>query len=192
MAFQQLSYKKALFLAFCINCRFKSSKERYIDISKFEDSVHKEKKKNKLPDHLVQVLRFDLWDRLLESMSKLFIFCVISVFCVGLVAGQEAAVKKDGYDTKYDNINLDELLKNDRLRKNYVKCLLNEGPCTPDAQELKSKPKKSPNPIKVIIESITLLKDSLVRLASRRHSDKLLKMHREAKNRFRNSHTLSN
>lgn len=43
-----------------------------------------------------------------------------------------------GYDTKYDNIDLSELLKNDRLRKNYVKCLLNEGPCTPDGQELKS------------------------------------------------------
>lgn len=44
-----------------------------------------------------------------------------------------------GYDTKYDDIDLDEILKIDRLRHNYVKCLLGEGPCTPDGQELKSK-----------------------------------------------------
>lgn len=42
------------------------------------------------------------------------------------------------YESKYDGIDLDEVLVNDRLRTNYVKCLLNEGPCTPDAQELKS------------------------------------------------------
>lgn len=42
------------------------------------------------------------------------------------------------YESKYDSIDLDEMLANDRLRINYVKCLLNEGPCTPDAQELKS------------------------------------------------------
>lgn len=44
----------------------------------------------------------------------------------------------DGYDTKYDNINLDDVLTNDRLLKNYVNCLLGEGPCSPDGQELKS------------------------------------------------------
>lgn len=44
-----------------------------------------------------------------------------------------------GYETKYDDVDLDELLKNDRLRHAYVKCLLGEGPCTPDGQELKSK-----------------------------------------------------
>lgn len=42
------------------------------------------------------------------------------------------------YTTKYDNINLNDLMKNDRMRKNYVSCLLNEGPCTPDGSELKS------------------------------------------------------
>lgn len=41
------------------------------------------------------------------------------------------------YESKYDNIDLDKVLANDRLRTNYVKCLLNEGPCTPDAVELK-------------------------------------------------------
>lgn len=66
--------------------------------------------------------------------------------------------KSQGYETKYDDIDLDELLKNDRLRHNYIKCLLSEGiltpninktrqkfnnkkkhlgPCSPDGQELK-------------------------------------------------------
>ncbi|KAL1463661.1 hypothetical protein WDU94_015395 [Cyamophila willieti] len=42
------------------------------------------------------------------------------------------------YTTKYDNINLDEILANDRLVSSYIKCLLDEGTCTPDGAELKS------------------------------------------------------
>ena len=44
---------------------------------------------------------------------------------------------KEDYGTKFDNINVDELLKNERLFNNYVKCLKNIGPCTPDGKELK-------------------------------------------------------
>lgn len=67
---------------------------------------------------------------------------VLSVLYITIVRGDErnASAKIGGkYETKYDNIDLDELLENNRLRKNYIKCLLGEGPCTPDAQELKSK-----------------------------------------------------
>lgn len=42
------------------------------------------------------------------------------------------------YTTKYDNIDLDEIIKSDRLLKNYVNCLLDKGKCTPDGAELKS------------------------------------------------------
>lgn len=41
------------------------------------------------------------------------------------------------YTTKYDNIDLDEIIKSDRLLKNYVNCLLEKGKCTPDGAELK-------------------------------------------------------
>ncbi|XP_018321499.1 ejaculatory bulb-specific protein 3 [Agrilus planipennis] len=41
------------------------------------------------------------------------------------------------YTTKYDNIDLDEIIKSERLLKNYVNCLLDDGPCTPDGNELK-------------------------------------------------------
>ncbi|KXJ81669.1 hypothetical protein RP20_CCG017540 [Aedes albopictus] len=41
------------------------------------------------------------------------------------------------YDSKYDNVNLDEIFKSTRLINNYINCLKNVGPCTPDAKELK-------------------------------------------------------
>nr|QLI62041.1 chemosensory protein 10 [Streltzoviella insularis] len=41
------------------------------------------------------------------------------------------------YTTKYDNVNLDEILASDRLLTGYINCLLDKGPCTPDGKELK-------------------------------------------------------
>ncbi|XP_011177222.1 uncharacterized protein LOC105208856 isoform X1 [Zeugodacus cucurbitae] len=41
------------------------------------------------------------------------------------------------YDTKFDNIDLDEVLNQERLLRNYIKCLENTGPCTPDSKMLK-------------------------------------------------------
>lgn len=43
------------------------------------------------------------------------------------------------YTTKYDNVNVDTILENDRVLNNYIKCLMEEGPCTPEGRELKSK-----------------------------------------------------
>lgn len=42
------------------------------------------------------------------------------------------------YTTKYDNIDIDQILSNDRLFTNYYNCLLDKGKCSPDGQELKS------------------------------------------------------
>lgn len=41
------------------------------------------------------------------------------------------------YTTKYDSIDLDQILKSDRLFNNYFKCLMDKGKCTPDGSELK-------------------------------------------------------
>lgn len=46
---------------------------------------------------------------------------------------------KQKYTTKYDNIDLENVVKNERLLKTYVDCLLEKGRCTPDGLELKSK-----------------------------------------------------
>lgn len=61
---------------------------------------------------------------------KLLIVVVCVIF--GVVSAQKPA-----YTTKYDGVNLDEILKSDRLLNNYFKCLMETGKCTPDGNELK-------------------------------------------------------
>ncbi|CAH0550933.1 unnamed protein product [Brassicogethes aeneus] len=41
------------------------------------------------------------------------------------------------YTIKYDNVNLDQILKSDRLMMNYINCVLDKGKCTSDGAELK-------------------------------------------------------
>ncbi|KAJ8925792.1 hypothetical protein NQ315_009642 [Exocentrus adspersus] len=48
-----------------------------------------------------------------------------------------ARAAENKYTTKYDNVDLDEIIKSERLLKNYVNCLLDKGKCTPDGTELK-------------------------------------------------------
>ncbi|XP_066152321.1 ejaculatory bulb-specific protein 3-like [Euwallacea fornicatus] len=59
------------------------------------------------------------------------VFLVLIYFGVGI----EGDVKK--YSSMYDNIDYNEIIKSDRLLKNYVNCLMERGTCTPDANELK-------------------------------------------------------
>ncbi|KAK9892195.1 hypothetical protein WA026_019000 [Henosepilachna vigintioctopunctata] len=41
------------------------------------------------------------------------------------------------YTNKYDKIDIDALIKNERLLKHYVNCLLDREKCRPDGEELK-------------------------------------------------------
>lgn len=50
---------------------------------------------------------------------------------------QESAT--NSYDSKFDNVDIDEILNQERLLNNYIKCLESQGPCTPDAKMLKGK-----------------------------------------------------
>ncbi|XP_018563014.1 ejaculatory bulb-specific protein 3-like [Anoplophora glabripennis] len=47
------------------------------------------------------------------------------------------AYARPEYTTKYDNIDLDEILRNERLLKSYFQCLEGTKSCTKDGQELK-------------------------------------------------------
>nr|AGZ04911.1 chemosensory protein 1 [Sogatella furcifera] len=59
------------------------------------------------------------------------------VVCLSTIAVQiQAAPEEAQYTTKYDKINLDEILNNDRLFKSYFGCLMG-GKCTPDGQTLR-------------------------------------------------------
>uniref|UniRef100_T1H8I5 Uncharacterized protein n=1 Tax=Rhodnius prolixus TaxID=13249 RepID=T1H8I5_RHOPR len=44
------------------------------------------------------------------------------------------------YTSKYDNIDVDKILTNDRILSQYIKCLMDEGNCTNDGKELKTLP----------------------------------------------------
>ncbi|XP_055545336.1 ejaculatory bulb-specific protein 3-like [Wyeomyia smithii] len=57
---------------------------------------------------------------------------VIALALLAMVAAQDSQ-----YTTKYDNIDVEEILRSDRLFNNYYKCLMDEGVCTPEGNELK-------------------------------------------------------
>nr|QEE83331.1 chemosensory protein 12 [Ophraella communa] len=59
--------------------------------------------------------------------------CVIS-FVVIVTADKQ---KDEKYTTKYDNIEVDKILNNDRLLRNYVDCLVHGTHCTKDGEVLK-------------------------------------------------------
>lgn len=59
--------------------------------------------------------------------------CVL-VLCAFATVAFAAA---DHYTTKYDNIDIDAILANERLTTNYVNCLLDKGKCNEDGKTLK-------------------------------------------------------
>lgn len=65
---------------------------------------------------------------------KIFIANLTLLVVIAVVVAQEETGK---YTSKFDSIDLDEILKSDRLFKSYLQCLLDEGRCTPDGNELK-------------------------------------------------------
>ncbi|KAL3289149.1 hypothetical protein HHI36_003586 [Cryptolaemus montrouzieri] len=58
-------------------------------------------------------------------LSVCALMCIYSVFC------------DEKYSSKFENIDLDEILHNDRLLNAYYKCLMDQGTCTPEGEELK-------------------------------------------------------
>ncbi|THK33220.1 ejaculatory bulb-specific protein 3 [Diachasma alloeum] len=61
-------------------------------------------------------------------MRRLIFFVLIAV---------ALAEERPMYTTKYDKFDIDSIIKNDRLFKNYIDCLMDEKPCTPEGNEFK-------------------------------------------------------
>ncbi|XP_044745568.1 ejaculatory bulb-specific protein 3-like isoform X1 [Coccinella septempunctata] len=57
---------------------------------------------------------------------------VLVVTCAVLVTCEE-----EQYDSKFDNIDLDEIFKSERLIKNYHECFMERGNCTPQGAAIK-------------------------------------------------------
>ncbi|KAG8243794.1 ejaculatory bulb-specific protein 3-like [Homalodisca vitripennis] len=60
------------------------------------------------------------------------------MYAVVVLAGLVVlAVTGQKYTTKYDGVDIDNILHNDRLLNNYFNCIMDKGKCSPDGQELK-------------------------------------------------------
>lgn len=64
----------------------------------------------------------------------------LAVFCLAVVISVVYALPAEQYTNKFDNIDVDQILHNDRLLKRYVDCLLDKPNvrCPAEAIELKS------------------------------------------------------
>lgn len=66
---------------------------------------------------------------------KTIILTCFAVALLSIVYGQDG----DKYPTKYDNVDLDDFLKNKRLLNSYVDCVLDNGTCTQEGTLIKGK-----------------------------------------------------
>ncbi|XP_068620584.1 uncharacterized protein [Battus philenor] len=69
---------------------------------------------------------------LTNAYFKMNSFVVLCLFAVVAISAAEQ------YTDRYDNVDLDEILGNRRLLVPYIKCILDEGKCSPDGKELKA------------------------------------------------------
>nr|AKW47185.1 chemosensory protein 12 [Chrysopa pallens] len=63
---------------------------------------------------------------------KLTIIVSVIVLTITIVYAQQ-----ESYPTKFDNIDVNAILSNERLLNNYIDCLEEKGKCTPEGEELK-------------------------------------------------------
>lgn len=66
----------------------------------------------------------------MKNVALIALFLGVVVVC---------SAQQDKYTTRYDGIDIDQILRSDRLFNNYFNCLMDKGKCTPDGRELKSK-----------------------------------------------------
>ncbi|KAG5885080.1 hypothetical protein JTB14_036649 [Gonioctena quinquepunctata] len=67
----------------------------------------------------------------------IFLFTLL-VGLVVVTAHNEDRSKAPNYPTKYDNIDLESILSNFRILRNYIDCCLDKKTCTTDGAELKT------------------------------------------------------
>ncbi|KAJ8670411.1 hypothetical protein QAD02_001670 [Eretmocerus hayati] len=74
-------------------------------------------------------------------MATTTTMCLLVIIAVGPLNCDAAALSEEKvYSDKYDNINVDDILKNERKRENYYNCFIGKAPCiTPDARFFKER-----------------------------------------------------
>lgn len=68
------------------------------------------------------------------SMSPPAIVLFAAVILLRAVTGQSQTALQ-----RLENIDVDKILGNNRILTNYVRCFLDEGACSPEARDFKSK-----------------------------------------------------
>nr|AXB87335.1 chemosensory protein 1 [Tropidothorax elegans] len=65
--------------------------------------------------------------------------CLLAIVLIGVVCAVQLAEARpeDKYTSKYDNINVDEVLANDRLYQKYFGCLMGTITCASDGKYLR-------------------------------------------------------
>nr|AYN07342.1 chemosensory protein 14 [Yemma signatus] len=78
-------------------------------------------------------------------MSRMVASLCLVVLIGALCCFQDVSSQEEGgkYTNKYDNVDLDSILQNDRLYKNYFNCLIGEGKCAPEGLEIKKNLKEA-------------------------------------------------
>ncbi|NP_001298144.1 ejaculatory bulb-specific protein 3 precursor [Stomoxys calcitrans] len=65
-------------------------------------------------------------------MKTTLVCLLVAGVCLGLAAASDKM-----YTNKYDNVDVENVLSNNRILTNYIKCLMEKGSCTPEGRELK-------------------------------------------------------
>ncbi|KAG5883687.1 hypothetical protein JTB14_007407 [Gonioctena quinquepunctata] len=71
-------------------------------------------------------------------MNRLILSFILLVVLVVVSADDEARSKAPNYPTKYDNIDLESILSNFRILRNYIDCCVDKKPCDAQGLELKA------------------------------------------------------
>lgn len=65
------------------------------------------------------------------------LYLAVVVLFVVIFKFSESAELPDNLYNKYENVDIDRILQNNRVLSNYIKCVMEEGPCTPEGRDLK-------------------------------------------------------
>uniref|UniRef100_A0A336LYC3 CSON007979 protein n=1 Tax=Culicoides sonorensis TaxID=179676 RepID=A0A336LYC3_CULSO len=74
----------------------------------------------------------------LVFITVIITFTILTVFVSQSTVNGQQSTKQKQYTSRFDNVDVDKILKNDRILNNYIKCLLEKGPCTQEGRELKT------------------------------------------------------
>lgn len=70
----------------------------------------------------------------------LIALCCVAVYgCAAKPATPDEEIKDlPTYMKRFEKINLEQVLNNDRVMSSHIKCFLNEGPCVQQSRDVKS------------------------------------------------------